>query len=175
MGFKNLCPSAQRGCSTIVPQTLQQYKCISVLTLFGGFSFFFLTGCNFSFSWFRFILRNCSWILEFHIKLVLSLFLWLLKKPKAMRDISIIGRVIQLIPRNVKWPSLFPSDFLFMYLINTRKLSSARGQQKRRRLIEEVKCFYNIITLFKQIKTTEIINNWSTWHSCPCSASSTHQ
>ena len=42
-----------------------------------------------------------------------------------------------------------------MYLINTRKLSSVRGEQKRRRLIEEVKCFYNIITLFEQIKATE--------------------
>ena len=58
------------------------FTTISVLTLFGGFSFFFLTGCNFSFSWFRFILRNCSWILEFHIKLVLSLFLWLLKNQR---------------------------------------------------------------------------------------------
>ena len=34
------------------------------LTLLGGFSFFFFTGCNFSFSWFRLILRNCSWILK---------------------------------------------------------------------------------------------------------------
>ena len=46
-----------------------------------------------------------------------------------------------------------------MYLINTRKLSSARGQQKQRRISEEVQCFYNTITLLEQIKTTETINN----------------
>ena len=46
------------------PKNDSDLKHESTVTLLGGFSFFFLTGCSFSFSWFRLILRNCSWILK---------------------------------------------------------------------------------------------------------------